>query len=52
MSEAPAVLQQLAAIPNLNVTADEPLAPHTRFGIGGAAKIFCDAEDSMRAVPR
>ena len=45
MSESPAVLQQLAAIPKLNVTADEPLAPHTRFGIGGAAKIFCDAED-------
>ena len=38
--------QQLAAIPNLHVTADELLAHHTRFGIGGPAKIFCDANDS------
>ena len=40
-------MQQLAAIPNLHVTADEPLARHTRFGIGGAAKIFCDAGDAQ-----
>ena len=38
--------QQLAAIPNLKITADEPLARHTRFGIGGPAKIFCDADDT------
>jgi UDP-N-acetylmuramate dehydrogenase len=45
MTEAPAVRQQLAAIPDLRVVDDEPLARHTRFGIGGAAKIFCDATD-------
>jgi len=46
MTEAPAaVIQQLAAIPNLHVKADEPLARHTRFGIGGPARIFCDAAD-------
>jgi UDP-N-acetylmuramate dehydrogenase len=45
MSEASAVRQQLAAIPDLRVFADEPLAPHTRFGIGGPAKLFCDALD-------
>jgi UDP-N-acetylmuramate dehydrogenase len=43
MTEAPAVLQQLTAISNLEVKADEPLARHTRFGIGGPAKVFCDA---------
>ena len=46
MTEAPAVKEQLAAIPNLRVSADEPLARHTRFGIGGPARIFCDAEDT------
>ncbi len=47
MTEAPAAaIQQLAAIPNLRVQADEPLARHTRFGIGGPAKVFCDARDA------
>jgi len=45
MLEAPAVRQHLAAIPNLHVLAGEPLARHTRFGIGGPAKLFCDAPD-------
>ena len=45
MTEAPAVKQLLTAIPNLRVAADEPLARYTRFGIGGAAKLFCDAQD-------
>jgi UDP-N-acetylmuramate dehydrogenase len=50
MSEAPAVRQQLAAIPDLRVTADEPLAPYTRFGIGGPARLFCDAQDQDSCV--
>jgi UDP-N-acetylmuramate dehydrogenase len=50
MNEAPAVKEQLAAIPNLRVSADEPLARRTRFGIGGAAKIFCDAGDTDASV--
>jgi UDP-N-acetylmuramate dehydrogenase len=50
MIEAPAVKQQLAAIPNLHVSADEPLARHTRFGIGGAAKVFCDAPNQESCV--
>jgi len=40
------VRQHPAAIPNLRVLADEPLAPYTRFGIGGPAKLFCDAQDA------
>jgi UDP-N-acetylmuramate dehydrogenase len=50
MIEAPAVRHLLAAIPNLRVTADEPLARHTRFGIGGPAKLFCDATDGNSCV--
>jgi UDP-N-acetylmuramate dehydrogenase len=50
MTEAPAVRQLLTAIPNLRVTADEPLAPQTRFGIGGPAKLFCDAPDEDSCV--
>ena len=50
MTEAPAVRQQLAAIPNLRMVDDEPLARHTRFGIGGAAKLFCDATDVPSCV--
>jgi len=48
--------EALAAIPNLRVTTNEPLARHTRFGIGGPAKIFCDAldgfacEEALRAI--
>jgi UDP-N-acetylmuramate dehydrogenase len=50
MTEAPAVRDQLAAIPNLRVLADEPLARHTRFGIGGPALFFCDAPDQRSCV--
>ncbi len=35
----------LAGIPHLRLLADEPLARHTRFGIGGTATLFCDAPD-------
>jgi UDP-N-acetylmuramate dehydrogenase len=45
MTEAPALRDYLAGIPHLRLLADEPLARHTRFGIGGAASLFCDAPD-------
>jgi UDP-N-acetylmuramate dehydrogenase len=52
MTEAPAVRDLLSAIPHLRVSAGEPLARHTRFGIGGPAKLFCDAptQDSCVAA--
>ena len=50
MTEAPAVRDQLAAIPNLRVLAEEPLAGHTRFGIGGPARLFCDAPDRHSCI--
>ncbi len=46
-------IERLAAIPNLHVRRDEPLAPHTRFGIGGSARIFAEtssAESFVRAL--
>jgi UDP-N-acetylmuramate dehydrogenase len=50
MTEAPAVRDYLAAIPNLRVLTGEPLASHTRFGIGGRAALFCDAPDRDSCV--
>jgi UDP-N-acetylmuramate dehydrogenase len=50
MIEAPAAKELLAAIPNLRVLADEPLARYTRFGIGGPASLFCDAPDQTSCV--
>lgn len=41
-----ALPQELAQIPNLQVSRNEPLARHTRFGLGGPARIFCDAPDA------
>ncbi len=34
------IFERLAAIPGLRVSRGEPLAAHTRFGIGGPAAIF------------
>src|SRR5579883_949116 len=33
---------RLAGIPNLTVSADTPLAPYTRFGIGGPADLYAE----------
>jgi UDP-N-acetylmuramate dehydrogenase len=33
---------RLAEIPNLTVSADTPLAPYTRFGIGGPADVYAE----------
>lgn len=40
-------LERLRAIPNLTVRVDEPLAPYTRFQIGGPAALFCDTADRI-----
>ncbi len=45
-----AVRNRLAAIPKLRVLPNEPLAPLTRFGIGGPAALFCDAADQASCV--
>src|SRR5215831_233298 len=35
-------LARLAGIPNLTVSAETPLAPYTRFGIGGPADLYAE----------
>lgn len=50
MIEAPALRDHLAGIPALRILESEPLARHTRFGIGGAAGLFCDAPDQDSCV--
>jgi UDP-N-acetylmuramate dehydrogenase len=40
----------LAAIPSLHVRCDEPLAAHTRFGIGGPADVFAETTDPRAFV--
>ncbi|HEY3938311.1 MAG TPA: UDP-N-acetylmuramate dehydrogenase [Bryobacteraceae bacterium] len=45
MPVSAAVTDRLAAIANLKIFFEEPLARHTRFGIGGPAAVFCDAPD-------
>jgi UDP-N-acetylmuramate dehydrogenase len=45
--------ERLAAIPNLTILRDEPLARHTRFGIGGPADLYAEtgsAETFVAAV--
>jgi UDP-N-acetylmuramate dehydrogenase len=37
-------LARLAGIPSVRVLRDDPLARHTRFGIGGAADIYVETE--------
>ncbi|MBI5281293.1 MAG: UDP-N-acetylmuramate dehydrogenase [Candidatus Solibacter usitatus] len=41
---------RLAAIASLQVTRNEPLARHTRFGIGGPASIFIETADEAAFV--
>ncbi|MBI4892217.1 MAG: UDP-N-acetylmuramate dehydrogenase [Acidobacteria bacterium] len=36
---------RLDAIPQLQVTCNEPLAAHVRFGFGGPARVFADTAD-------
>jgi UDP-N-acetylmuramate dehydrogenase len=46
MSVVSAAADRLAALPNTIVLHDAPLAPYTRFGIGGPASLFCDTADA------
>ncbi len=39
-------MEALASIPNVLVLRDEPLARHTRFGIGGPASVFVESQDT------
>ncbi len=38
--------EELGAIEGIDVRRDEPLAPHTRFGIGGPADLYLSSSDS------
>ena len=38
-------IQRLRAIPKLQLSEDEPLSRHTRFGIGGSARCYAEAPD-------
>jgi len=43
MSGIEETLARLAEIPNVHVSAGEPLAAHTRFGIGGPAEVYAES---------
>ena len=40
-------IQRLRAIPKLQLSEDEPLSRHTRFGIGGPARYYAEAPDEL-----
>jgi UDP-N-acetylmuramate dehydrogenase len=40
----------LVSIPELQVTQNEPLAQHTRFGIGGAARVFASTSSEAAFI--
>lgn len=50
MADLARLISQLRAIPDLTVKDDEPLAPYTRFAIGGPAACFCEtpSQDGFR----
>lgn len=37
--------RRLESVPSLQISRNEPLARHTRFGLGGPASLFVDSED-------
>jgi UDP-N-acetylmuramate dehydrogenase len=41
---------RLAEIPNLTVSLDTPLAPHTRFAIGGPADVYAETRSEQAFV--
>ena len=41
---------RLAEIPNLTVSSDTPLAPYTRFGIGGPADVYAETRSEASFV--
>jgi UDP-N-acetylmuramate dehydrogenase len=50
MSDFGGALGRLSAIPNLQVSENEPLGRHTRFGIGGPAAIFAQTASAEAFV--
>ncbi len=50
MTDLEEALRRLAEIPLLQVTPNEPLWKHTRFGLGGAAAVFASTEDEAAFV--
>lgn len=50
MPLARAAVNTLAAIPELKVIEDAPLAAYTRFGIGGPAALLCDTASEAAFV--
>lgn len=46
MSIASGALERLQQIGGLHVRCDVPLAPYTRFGIGGPATLVCESSDT------
>src|SRR6185437_4216332 len=43
-------IERLRAIPKLQLSEDEPLSRHTRFGIGGLARYYAEASDEASFV--
>ena len=50
MPVTPAAFHRFAAIQNLTVVADSPLANYTRFGLGGPATLFVDASTTYAFI--
>ncbi len=50
MPVSAAAVNRLAAIPNVTVVADAPLARYTRFQIGGPAALLCDTSSAGALV--
>lgn len=50
MSLISAAIEHLRAVPYLTVFVDAPLAPHTRFEIGGPAAVFADTFDKAAFI--
>lgn len=50
MSQLEETLQRLALIPDLQISVQEPLTAHTRFGIGGLASLLVDTVDEEAFV--
>ena len=44
MSSFAEAFERLGAIPGLELRKNQPLAPYTRFGLGGPATIFCASQ--------
>ena len=50
MIQAPAIAQELASVPELGVAENVPLSAHTRFGIGGPARVFAETANESSFI--